>query len=396
MMVIKMNHNHASLINQVESTAILEHRFKDMQCVNVKQSRRRGVMSLVFQGLDVLENKDVALKFMDPNKLGDVYRITSFEREPEIIEKLDGKKRCVNLVSSINTFDWDLIIPGNNMPAKIPIKYFAVDWIEEDIDDYFLLQHQIDAIEKLKIFRLILLAIESVHAEEVSHRDIKPDNLRCSVCEGKKIVIVIDFGAAARVDSPSIATAYNKSVGAPAYSPPETFVGFSGNREIGHLTDTYALGCLLYELFNKKLFAIERSANQHFDSALTLMNLEVNKYTSWEDQFNAWQSTMYLIKNIVEPPVFVGSSCDAPKAIQDILSRAYKQMVQFDFRLRPKKLSEIRRLIDSSIIILRNEIKQQEILQHKRELRNKRKEKIRIREEKLNRRLNLGVENVRS
>ena len=389
-MVVRMDPKHDSLIKQIEATVTLEHRFKDMQCVNVHPSRRRGVMSIVFQGLDALENKNIALKFMDPNKLGDKYRIASFEREPEIIEKLNGQKRCINLVSNINTFNWKLLIPGSTTPAIIPIKYFVVNWVEEDIDDYFYLQHQIDAIDKLEIFRLILLAIESIHTKNISHRDIKPDNLRAYVYYGKKIVVIIDFGTSARMDSPHLATKYNTPVGAPAYSPPETFVGLAGEREIGHLTDIYALGCLLYELFNKGIFAKARATNPHFDNALMLMRIAINKNISWDDKLKEWQSTMRLIRNIVKPPNFVGSSCDAPKAIQDLLSRAYKQMVKFDFTLRPNNLSHILRQIDSSLKVLRNEIIQQEILQRKREKRKQKLEKIRKREERLNQYLNKG------
>ena len=83
-----MDANHASLIQQVEATNELEHRYKDLKCVNVNPSHRRGVNSIVFQGLDILENKYIAVKFMDPNCISDQYKVATFDREPELIEKL--------------------------------------------------------------------------------------------------------------------------------------------------------------------------------------------------------------------------------------------------------------------------------------------------------------------
>ena len=299
------------------------------------------------------------------------------------------QKRVINLVSNINTYKWELIIPNESTPnlAKIPIKYFVTEWIEEDIDDYFLLQHQIDAIDKLKIFRLILLAIESIHGNEISHRDIKADNLRLRDNGGEQIIIVIDFGTSARIDSPNIATNYYLQVGAPAYSAPETFVGFAGERSIAHLTDIYALGCLLYELFNKEIFDRPRSRDPDFNTALTLMNSAVNKHSNLDDKLKEWQDTMRLIKYNVEPPSFVGSSCVAPTSVQTPLNRAYSKMVQFDFNARPKNLVTVLKTIDSAIKVLRNDVKQKQILEKKREGRKKRLEKIQMREERLKQRL---------
>ena len=305
---------------------------KDLKCVNVNPLRRRGVNSIVFQGLDILENKYIAVKFMDPNCISDQYKVAAFEREPELIEKLSGQKRVINLVSNINTFNWELIIPAESTSAraKIPIKYFVTEWIEEDVDDYFLLQHHIDAIDKLKIFRLILLAIESIHRNRVSHRDIKPDNLRSRDNGGEQIIVVIDFGTSARIDSPNIAANYHFQVGAPAYSAPETFVGFAGERSIAHLIDIYALGCLLYELFNKDIFDLSRSKNPNFETALALMKFAVNKHSNLDEKLKEWRDTMRFIKYSVEPPSFVGPSCVAPTSVQTLLNRAFREMVQFD------------------------------------------------------------------
>ena len=80
----------------------------------------------------------------------------------------------------------------------IPCQYFAVQWLDEEIDHYFELQDSIVAEVKLQLFHDILLGVEALHGKEVSHRDLKKDNLRSIVEESARLVIAIDLGTAAR------------------------------------------------------------------------------------------------------------------------------------------------------------------------------------------------------
>lgn len=379
-----MTPNHKSLIDQVELTKELDFRFQDIQCMNISASRRRGVLSLVFQAKDKISNKKVAIKFMDPERLGDKYRIDAFEREPEILEKIEHKKRCLGLVSGLNHFQWNLLIPGGTHSVNIPIQYFAVDWLEDDIDYVFHEQHILNPIEKLKMFRLILLAVEAIHSESVSHRDLKPDNLRATNNNGNQVVIVIDFGTSAVYDAPNLVSTYHQPVGAPAYSSPEAFAGFAGYRELGESADIYALGCLLYELFNKEIFGKARGQNPNFNQALVIMASEMARLSTWEEKLNAWKSKMPLIRNIVEPPPIDGPGNSVPPVLKFLLNKAYGQMVKFDFNDRTLSLEQIRKIIDSAINVLLNEKRQKQILERKKEMRRRRLEKIKLSEERLN------------
>ena len=74
--------NQQELIKQLETTPHLCHRYEKLSCVNVRGTNRRGVLSLVFQGFDKIEKSLVAVKVMDPDRLGDRYRLEAFEREP--------------------------------------------------------------------------------------------------------------------------------------------------------------------------------------------------------------------------------------------------------------------------------------------------------------------------
>lgn len=388
--IMTISPNHQSLIQQVEATSQLESRFENIRCVNINGGRRRGVLSLVFQGYDILEEKDVAIKFMDPDRLGDKYSIDTFEREPDIISKLNNNKRCLSLVSDINLFPWCLNIPGSKTPINISLQYFTVEWLEEDIEDYFLEQHDFNALEKLEIFRLILLAVEAVHSSNISHRDLKPDNMRLTVRDKEEVVVIIDFNRAAQKTDKNIATEYKEPAGANAYSSPESFVGFAGDRDVENLTDIYGLGCLLYELFNKEIFGMARSRNPNFDKALYIMANEMLKHSNNEDKLNAWKKKMPELHHVVIPPIINGPSHSIPPCLVKILDRLYSEMTVFNFMERKITLSKARKSIDSAIKILLNEKKQKKILDEKRNKRKIKLEKIRRRDERLNHYLKKG------
>jgi len=94
--------------------------------------------------------------------------------------------------------------------------------------------------ESRRIFQQIILGIEYLHANGISHRDIKPDNLLFS----KGTVKIVDFGVSEMFsplnDSPS------KSAGSPAFFAPELCVV---NAKISSkLCDIWAIGVTLYAL----------------------------------------------------------------------------------------------------------------------------------------------------
>src|SRR5437868_6080636 len=141
-----MSSNRDILINRLERLPLLANRYKDIKCVNYNAAsgEKRGCFSLVFRATDVLENKTVALKFFDIDSavLQNRYRIQGFEREPEILKVLIGQDRCLQLAADLDTFHLEIKMPDGTLVATLPCKYFAVDWIDAEIDHFFLCQQE--------------------------------------------------------------------------------------------------------------------------------------------------------------------------------------------------------------------------------------------------------------
>jgi serine/threonine protein kinase len=82
-------------------------------------------------------------------------------------------------------------------------------------------------------------ALKSLHEQNIVHRDVAPDNIY--ICSGKDIKIkLMDLGAAKLADSTDEVI---DIILKPGYSPTEQY---DNSKNIGPLTDIYALGATLY------------------------------------------------------------------------------------------------------------------------------------------------------
>jgi serine/threonine-protein kinase len=86
-------------------------------------------------------------------------------------------------------------------------------------------------------------ALAEAHARGVIHRDLKPANVLLTLDGKPKIT---DFGLAKQMEGDSEQTRSGSVMGTPSYMAPEQAWGQT--REIGPLSDQYALGVILYEM----------------------------------------------------------------------------------------------------------------------------------------------------
>jgi serine/threonine protein kinase len=294
--------NKIFLIQQVESLELLDDRYAECKCINFAPGQpRRGYFSLVFKARDTVEQKDVAIKFFDPDCLGQVYRLQCFAREPEILVRLKSSPRCVQINGPMRTFALAIDLPDGRV-FQAPCNYYVCDWIDDDIDKFFDRQDEIEAIAKLTIFRSIVSAINSVHEKGICHRDVQAKNFRLRTTPSDELVVVIDFGTAAAHDSAALLTEYGYPVGMLNYASPEAFLGMAGDRSIGKLTDVYSLGCLLFELFNKHAFYFVRDRDTEFQKALAALGLLLARAKMTHAKSLVWAQHVGMFRPLAAPP----------------------------------------------------------------------------------------------
>lgn len=95
----------------------------------------------------------------------------------------------------------------------------------------------------------ILEGLDEAHANNLIHRDLKPDNILVTEdSEGRLMPKLMDFGLALRADENEMRiTCDGMVVGTPIYMAPEQ--ACDEHYQICPATDFYGIGCILYELF---------------------------------------------------------------------------------------------------------------------------------------------------
>ena len=151
----------------------------------------------------------------------------SFQREKEILEKLDKNKDVVNLV---NFFE-------ENNTIYLVLEYFEGINLKK-----YVLENELPEKEILQIFLGIVKIVIEIHDECVIHRDIKPSNI---LINGKNEIKIIDFGTGLLKGNRN--GDYIKVT--EGYSALEMY---SLKTEIDERSDVYSLCALLYFMLEKK------------------------------------------------------------------------------------------------------------------------------------------------
>lgn len=185
-----------------------------------------GGMGIVYQGVDVMLEREVAIKKLrsEFSRSGDV--ADRFRREAKIQASLNHPN-LAHLYSFFKEGDSFYIVM--EFVQGVPLSRLCpMSWQRA-----------------LPLFRQVLDGLQYAHSLDVLHRDIKPDNIMVSP---RGEVKVMDFGIAHVLGS--VRHTRDKSiVGTLEYVPPEQIAG----QQLSPRSDIYSLGILLFELISGRL-----------------------------------------------------------------------------------------------------------------------------------------------
>jgi serine/threonine-protein kinase len=184
-----------------------------------------GGMGIVYMATYRETGQKVALKILSPALCADKKLISRFEREIEILKRLDHP----NIVRYFG---------GGRTGTQ---RYYAMEYMDGgSLDTVLERKGSLSWEQTIKIGLQLSAALEHAHHHQIVHRDLKPANLFISK---KGRLRLGDFGIAKDNDATQL-TAAGKTVGTYAYMAPEQI---HGKYPIGPRTDLYAMGCLLYQ-----------------------------------------------------------------------------------------------------------------------------------------------------
>jgi serine/threonine-protein kinase len=184
----------------------------------------RGGMGEVYRADDLKLAQPVALKFL-PEAL---------ERDPQRLERFLNEVRVALRVSHSN------VCRVYDVGEADGRHFISMEYVDgEDLASLLRRIGRFPQDRAARVARQLCAGLAAAHDRGVLHRDLKPANV---MIDGEGQVKITDFGLSSMVERIEGAEA---RAGTPAYMSPEQLDG----REATQLSDIYALGLVLYELF---------------------------------------------------------------------------------------------------------------------------------------------------
>lgn len=189
-------------------------------------------MGEVFLARQISLDRMVALKTLTKELAKRSDFVARFEREARSMAKIDHPN--VVKIYAVDSYKG--------------IHFAAIEYVDGQS-----VQKWLDHLGKFSIPDAVHIAIvcaealKHAHAENMVHRDIKPDNM---LITKKGIVKVADFGLAKVMDEDVSMTQSGTGLGTPLYMAPEQA---RSAKHVDHRVDIYALGATLYHMLTGTL-----------------------------------------------------------------------------------------------------------------------------------------------
>jgi tRNA A-37 threonylcarbamoyl transferase component Bud32 len=201
----------------------------------------KGGMGVVYRAEHMGMNEPRAIKVMRTDLTSDPQFASRFLQEA----KTSGKLLHPN---SVRLYDFAQAEDG---------KLFMVMEYVEGVSLRDLLSHRgpLPVSRAVNIVRQVADLLAAAHAQEIIHRDIKPDNIMLTRdSQGRDVIKVMDFGISSIRESGSGSnlTRPGMLVGTGPYASPEQFRGVRG-RDLDGRCDIYSLGITFYEMLTGHL-----------------------------------------------------------------------------------------------------------------------------------------------
>ncbi|GGA33172.1 hypothetical protein GCM10007416_02350 [Kroppenstedtia guangzhouensis] len=189
-----------------------------------------GGMAVVYKARDVLLNRHVAIKVLNESLSNDAEFVKRFSREAQAAASLSHP-------NVVNVYD----VGQENHTHYIVMELVEGPTLKEYIQQYSPLTPE----EIVSIASQICDALAHAHENQIVHRDVKPHNILLGYNGRAKVT---DFGIA-RASTSSTITQAGSVMGSVHYFSPEQARGGL----IGHKSDIYSLGVVLYEMVTGRL-----------------------------------------------------------------------------------------------------------------------------------------------
>jgi serine/threonine protein kinase len=187
-------------------------------------------MAAVFLARDLVLERQVAIKVLPPDTIGDGQLIARFQQEAKTAAKLDHPN----------------IIPIHRVETEAGLVYIVMKYVSGQSMEELLARGPLSILQIRHILREAAMALAHAHRRHIVHRDVKPANIMLDE-DGR--VVLTDFGISKAVQGSTELTTTGTIIGTPHYMSPEQIKG----REVDGRADQYALAVVGHRALTGKL-----------------------------------------------------------------------------------------------------------------------------------------------
>lgn len=186
----------------------------------------QGGMASVYKAYHAKLDRYAAIKMMHQGYLDDPTFLSRFQREAQIIARLEHPH----------------IVPVYDYGEHEGKPYLVMKLIEGHTLKAEIEENPLSLDRILHVVSAVSSALDYAHKNGVLHRDVKPSNI---VIDNQDMPFLTDFGLARMTQSGESTMSQDLIIGTPHYISPEQAKG--GTRLDGR-TDVYSFGVVVYEL----------------------------------------------------------------------------------------------------------------------------------------------------
>ena len=196
----------------------------------------RGGQGVVFQAIQESTKRKVALKVMKEGPFATSAEQARFDREVQVLGQLNHPN----------------IVAIHDSGRAAGCHYFVMDYIRGQPLDVWMAGREHSIKHTLDLFAKICNAVNAAHLRGITHRDLKPGNIRV---DDNGEPHILDFGLAkiavgAGGGSAAAMTITGQFVGSLPWASPEQAEGVPGKIDLR--TDVYSLGVIAYQMLTGK------------------------------------------------------------------------------------------------------------------------------------------------
>jgi eukaryotic-like serine/threonine-protein kinase len=199
---------------------------------DIEREIGQGAFATVYLARDLKHERKVAVKVLNADPSSDTSEL-----------------RFIREIRTLAALQHPNILPLHDSGHVEALLYYVMPYVSGDtVRDRIDRERQMSVEAACSIARDVADALAYAHAQGIIHRDIKPENILLSTGHP----ILADFGIARAIDLAGVRQLTRTgggSPGTPAYMSPEQLLG---DKELDGRSDTYSLGCVLFEMLTGK------------------------------------------------------------------------------------------------------------------------------------------------